>query len=159
MLHGAREIHRWTRSLFCSALTRGAPSHASFRGSEGTAASTRPGNAMSMDTLRHLKIATGVVKRTTRELLMYKQETSAEAEKLRQMKDAGVDEHDVSHQESVLRESEMMTPETSKRLKDAMATLETLVSNFVAPEGSEGSATQLHAQAVEALEAAKAAVA
>lgn len=32
-------------------------------------------------------------------------------------------------------------------------------SNFVAPEGSEGSATQLHAQAVEALEAAKAAVA
>lgn len=45
-----------------------------------------------MDTLRHLKIATGVVKRTTRELLMYKQETSAEAEKLRQMKDAGVGE-------------------------------------------------------------------
>jgi len=50
----------------------------------------------SADDLRQLKIQTGVVKRTTKELTMYKKESATEATKLQQMKDAGVGEAPLS---------------------------------------------------------------
>ncbi|CAG9460159.1 unnamed protein product [Pedinophyceae sp. YPF-701] len=90
-----------------------------------------------MAATRELKIKTGVVKRTHKELGLYKKESEREAGKLETMKGQGADEHDVRHQENVLHESKMMIPETEQRLKTGVAELDACLGDFDAADEQE----------------------
>ncbi|CAH1737042.1 tubulin-specific chaperone A [Aphis gossypii] len=79
--------------------------------------------------IKTLKIKTGVVKRLTKEKLMYIQETEQQREKVQKLKEAGIDESTFKKQEEVLRESQMMIPDTQRRLKAAFEDLKSVVAD------------------------------
>ncbi|XP_008178244.1 tubulin-specific chaperone A [Acyrthosiphon pisum] len=79
--------------------------------------------------IKTLKIKTGVVKRLTKEKLMYIQETDQQQEKVEKLKKAGIDENTLKKQEEVLRESQMMIPDTQRRLKAAFEELKSIVAD------------------------------
>ncbi|KAF0760576.1 tubulin-specific chaperone A [Aphis craccivora] len=79
--------------------------------------------------IKTLKIKTGVVKRLTKEKLMYIQETEQQLEKVQKLKEAGIDESTFKKQEEVLRESQMMIPDTQRRLKAAFEDLKSVVAD------------------------------
>jgi len=79
--------------------------------------------------IKTLKIKTGVVKRLTKEKLMYIQETEQQQEKVQKLKEAGIDESTFKKQEEVLRESQMMIPDTQRRLKAAFEDLKSVVAD------------------------------
>jgi len=76
-----------------------------------------------------LKIKTGVVKRLTKEKLMYIKETDQQREKVEKLKVSGIDESTFKKQEEVLRESQMMIPDTQRRLKAAFLDLKSVIAD------------------------------
>ena len=111
------------------------------------------------ETLRQLKIKTGVVRRLKKELGMYAKELEGEKSRVQQMKDAGADPFDVKQavrrcgpgrrgpltltglrrclpplsQEQVMAESAMMVPDCKQRLETALGDLHGLVVRRRAP--------------------------
>ncbi|RUS21497.1 tubulin binding cofactor A [Endogone sp. FLAS-F59071] len=76
-----------------------------------------------MSAVRDLKIKTGVVKRTHKELLFYVKEAAYQQQRIDKIVAAGADEHDVRKQKEVLEETTTMMPDVKKRLADAYKTL------------------------------------
>eukprot|EP00899_Mesostigma_viride_P027008 jgi/Mesvir1/7492/Mv19252-RA.1 len=76
-----------------------------------------------MATLKAFKIKLGTLKRTHKELMMYEKEVKAEQEKLERLQAAGADSHDIKQQEGVLAESNMMVPDTRRRLEVALGAM------------------------------------
>lgn len=72
---------------------------------------------------KYLKIQTGVVKRILKEKSMYEKEVKQVEDRIQKMKNEGKDEYDVRKMGEVLAESEMMVPETAKRLQTAFEDL------------------------------------
>ncbi|XKL66700.1 hypothetical protein PGB90_010120 [Kerria lacca] len=68
---------------------------------------------------KNLKIKTGILKRLTKEKLMYEEEVSALQEKLQMYKNEGKDEYFIKKQTEVLKEANMMVPDTIRRLQRA----------------------------------------
>ena len=69
------------------------------------------------------------------------------------------DEHDIRHQENMLKESEMMVPETKKRLENAVGDLETVLAKVDVGKWAEGTNEQkIITEATEILQAAQAAM-
>ncbi|VVC30038.1 Tubulin binding cofactor A [Cinara cedri] len=79
--------------------------------------------------IKTLKIKTGVVKRLTKEKLMYIKETDQQLEKVKKLKESGSDESVIKKQEEVLRESQMMIPDTQRRLKAAFDDLKSVIAD------------------------------
>jgi tubulin-specific chaperone A len=79
---------------------------------------------------KQIKIQTGVVKRITKEKLMYEKEVKLTEDRIQRMKDEGKDEYDIKKMGEVLQESEMMVPETLKRLQTAWEDLKNKLEVF-----------------------------
>jgi len=87
--------------------------------------------------IRTIRIKTGVVKRLSKEVLMYEKEAGAQKEKIENMKRNGEDEYDIRKQEEVLQESLMMIPDCQKRLYLAHEELKGLLESETDLVGTE----------------------
>ncbi|XP_039966414.1 tubulin-specific chaperone A [Bactrocera neohumeralis] len=78
--------------------------------------------------LRQLTIKTGVVKRLTKEKTVCEKEVVTEQNRLERFKGEGADEHVLKKQEEVIAECLMMLPDTLRRLRKELETLEKFLS-------------------------------
>ena len=83
--------------------------------------------------LKKLSILVGVVKRTQKELEAYHKELSDQKAKVEKMRATGADEYDIKKQVEVQGESEMMIPDTMRRLAKGVEDL----AGFVAQNAGE----------------------
>ncbi|CAH3109574.1 unnamed protein product [Porites lobata] len=81
-----------------------------------------------MDPKRQLKIKTGVLKRSSKEKVMYEKEVVDQTAKVEKMKEEKKDEHDIKKQIEVLEESKVMIPDCKRRIKTAYLDLQELVT-------------------------------
>ncbi|KAM4054223.1 tubulin-specific chaperone A [Anomaloglossus baeobatrachus] len=79
--------------------------------------------------LRQIKIKTGVVKRLSKEKLMYEKEAKQQEEKIERMKSEGGDEYVIKKQTEILQESRMMIPDCHRRLEAAHTDLTQVLEN------------------------------
>ena len=75
--------------------------------------------ADNKESLRALKIKTGIMTRVKKELAMYRQEVETEGAKLEKMKAEGRDPFDIKQQDQVLGESSMMIGDCKTRMENA----------------------------------------
>ncbi|XP_018801427.1 PREDICTED: tubulin-specific chaperone A [Bactrocera latifrons] len=78
--------------------------------------------------LRQLTIKTGVVKRLAKEKTVCEKEVVTEQNRLERFKGEGADEHVLKKQEEVIAECVMMLPDTLRRLRKELETLEKFLS-------------------------------
>ncbi|WWC62409.1 uncharacterized protein I303_105005 [Kwoniella dejecticola CBS 10117] len=88
----------------------------------------------SAQSLKQLKIKTGVVKRLHKEESVYAQEVVDQKKVVHKLKDAEAEGADIRAAERVLKDSEMMVPRTRGQLEEAVQSLDDLVT---ALEGEE----------------------
>ncbi|XP_011179314.1 tubulin-specific chaperone A isoform X2 [Zeugodacus cucurbitae] len=81
--------------------------------------------------LRQLTIKTGVVKRLTKEKTVCEKEVVTEQNRLERFKSEGADEHVLKKQEEVIAECVMMLPDTLRRLRKELETLEKFLTEEV----------------------------
>lgn len=81
--------------------------------------------------LRQLTIKTGVVKRLTKEKTVCEKEVVTEQNRLARFKSEGADEHVLKKQEEVIAECVMMLPDTLRRLRKELETLEKFLTEEV----------------------------
>ncbi|XP_065211166.1 tubulin-specific chaperone A [Planococcus citri] len=87
---------------------------------------------------KNLKIKTGILRRLTKEKIMYEQEATSLQEKLKTYKDEGRDEYFIKKQHEVLKEANMMVPDTLRRLHKAFDDLKMTVEGATdVPKESE----------------------
>lgn len=79
--------------------------------------------------IRQLKIKTGVVKRLTKEKVVYEKEVDEQRAYIEKLKRDGKDEYDIRKQEEVLQEALMMVPDCQRRLVKAFDDLKNIVDN------------------------------
>ncbi|WVQ80547.1 hypothetical protein IAT38_002652 [Cryptococcus sp. DSM 104549] len=84
--------------------------------------------------VRQLKIKTGVVKRYHKEEAVYRDEVVSQKKIVEQYKAEGKDGADIRAAERVLKDSEMMVPKTRQALQDAYQALEDLVGALASEE-------------------------
>ncbi|XP_067057317.1 tubulin-specific chaperone A-like isoform X2 [Acropora muricata] len=85
--------------------------------------------ASASDPKRQLHIKTGVLKRLSKEKVMYEKEVVDQSAKIDKMKAENKDEHDIKKQIEVLEESKIMIPDCKRRIKSAYNDLQTLVNS------------------------------
>ncbi|XP_017294077.1 tubulin-specific chaperone A [Kryptolebias marmoratus] len=78
---------------------------------------------MADQTIRQIKIKTGIVKRLAKEEVAYKTEAKQQEEKIERLKAEGGDDYVIKKQMEVLQESRMMIPDCRRRLAIAHADL------------------------------------
>lgn len=100
--------------------------------------------------IKTLKIKTGVVKRLTKEKLVYEKEAEQQKLRVEKLKEAGKDDYDIRKQEEVLQESLMMVPDCQRRLNTAYEDLKKVID-----EELDLTETTEYSQAKEILEAAE----
>lgn len=106
---------------------------------------------MVPEAVKRLGILSGVVRRTSKELEAYHQEVTDQKAKVEKMRATGVDEHSIKKQVEVLGESEMMIPDTMRRLAKGVEDLAGFVAQNAAEPSLQG--TEALAQAKELLAA------
>ncbi|XP_075711002.1 tubulin-specific chaperone A [Rhinoderma darwinii] len=79
--------------------------------------------------VRQIKIKTGVVKRLSKEKLMYEKEAKQQEEKVERLKREAGDEYVIKKQIEVLQESLMMVPDCHRRLEAAHTDLAQVLDN------------------------------
>ncbi|WVQ65933.1 uncharacterized protein L199_004111 [Kwoniella botswanensis] len=109
----------------------------------------------SAQSLKQLKIKTGVVKRLHREESIYVQEVVDQKRVIEKLKDNGADGADIRAAERVLRDSEMMIPRTKSQLEEAVQALDDLVTALQSEDSINGSVE--YKDAVEQLKQVQAA--
>lgn len=77
--------------------------------------------------LKTIKIKTGVVKRLTKEKVVYEREVETQQQRIERFKKEGKDEYDIRKQEEVLQECLMMVPDCQRRLLKAYDELKQIV--------------------------------
>lgn len=90
---------------------------------------------MLPESVKKLKVLLGVVTRTSKELESYHKELSGQKAKVERMRASGGDEYDIKKQVEVQGESEMMIPDTMRRLAKGVEDLQ----GFVAQSGGDAS--------------------
>ncbi|KAJ3300079.1 hypothetical protein HK104_004801 [Borealophlyctis nickersoniae] len=100
--------------------------------------------------LRDLKIKTGVVKRTAKELAAYRKEAEKQQERINKLIADGADDADIKKQNEVLEETNQMFPDCNRRLVAAHKELTDLVAAITkgTDEGAKASEELMAAQAV-----------
>merc|ERR1712176_1001404 len=96
----------------------------------------------AVDNKRQLKIKTGVVKRLSKELVMYEKEVTDGEAKLVQMEEANKDPYDIKKYKEVVAESRAMVPDCRNRLKKAVQDLDILLEDTSLSEEAEFKAAQ-----------------
>ncbi|WWD04712.1 hypothetical protein V865_002783 [Kwoniella europaea PYCC6329] len=109
----------------------------------------------SAQSLKQLKIKTGVVKRLHKEESIYAQEVVDQKRVIEKLKEDGADGADIRAAERVLRDSEMMIPRTKSQLEEAVQALDDLVNALQSEEAISSSAE--YKAAVEQLKQVRAA--
>lgn len=84
---------------------------------------------MSDPRLRQLTIKTGVVKRLSKEKVVYEKEVVTQQNRIDKLKASGSDDHVLRKQEEVLQESMMMIPDCQRRLAKAYEELTEMIKN------------------------------
>ncbi|XP_058058119.1 tubulin-specific chaperone A [Anopheles bellator] len=82
---------------------------------------------MSDPRLRQLTIKTGVVKRLSKEKVVYEKEVVTQQNRIEKLKAAGSDDHVLRKQDEVLQESMMMIPDCQRRLAKAHQELSEMI--------------------------------
>lgn len=65
--------------------------------------------------IRQITIKTGIVKRLTKEKIVYEKEAKSQENRVEKLRAAGDDEYMLKKQEEVLRECLMMVPDCQRR--------------------------------------------
>ncbi|ORX50690.1 hypothetical protein BCR36DRAFT_583273 [Piromyces finnis] len=81
----------------------------------------------STATVRNLKIKTGVVKRLGKEVISYQKEYEQQQARIDKLIAQNADEHDINKQKEVLEETNVMIPDSKRRLNVAYKELTDLV--------------------------------
>ena len=79
---------------------------------------------------KQLRIKTGVCQRTYKEYLSYREEEKREQEVLEKMKSESTDEFMIRQQTNVVKESQMMIPDSKQRLRVALDELSNLIDSL-----------------------------
>ena len=103
--------------------------------------------------LKALRIATGIVKRTAKDITYDEKECAQKREKLEKMRADGADSHDISKQEEMLVESTTSLARSQEKIVGARAELSALVEQ--SSGDAEATASPLYAAALEVLESSK----
>ncbi|WWC70616.1 uncharacterized protein I206_104567 [Kwoniella pini CBS 10737] len=93
----------------------------------------------SAQSIKQLKIKTGVVKRLHKEESVYVKEVVDQKKVVKKMKDENAEGADIRAAERVLRDSEMMVPRTRKQLEEAVQSLDDLVTALQGEESISSS--------------------
>ncbi|KAK6908341.1 co-chaperone [Kwoniella mangroviensis CBS 10435] len=109
----------------------------------------------SAQSLKQLKIKTGVVKRLHKEESIYTQEVVDQKKVIEKLKANDADGADIRAAERVLRDSEMMIPRTKSQLEEAVQALDDLVNALQSEDAISSSAE--YKDAVEQLKQVQAA--
>ena len=109
--------------------------------------STGP-RAVVPEALKRLTILTGVVRRTQKELEAYHKELADQKAKVAAMRAGGGDEYDIKKQVEVQGESEMMIPDTMRRLAKGVEDLAGFVAQNAAEPALAGSEALAGARAL-----------
>ena len=88
------------------------------------------GTDLDKNTLRQLKIKTGIVSRISKEITSYQEEAEIQQKRLERMKTEGQDEYDIMKMGLVVQESLMMVPHCVKKLVTANADLENFLETL-----------------------------
>ncbi|KAG4087373.1 tubulin binding cofactor A [Neocallimastix lanati (nom. inval.)] len=81
----------------------------------------------SAPTVRNLKIKTGVVKRLGKEVIYYQKEYDQQQARIDKLIAENADIHDINKQKEVLEETNVMIPDSKRRLNVAYKELSDLV--------------------------------
>lgn len=87
--------------------------------------------------IRTIKIKTGVVKRLTKEKIVYEREAEAQKVRIEKLKEQGKDEYDLKKQDEVMNECLMMIPDCQRRLLVAYDDLKNILDTEKDLEQSE----------------------
>ncbi|WWC88815.1 uncharacterized protein L201_003728 [Kwoniella dendrophila CBS 6074] len=90
--------------------------------------------------IKQLKIKTGVVKRLHKEESSYVKEVEDQKKVVSKLKEDGADGADIRAAERVLKDSEMMVPRTRKQLEEAVQSLDDLINALQAEESISSTA-------------------
>lgn len=88
------------------------------------------GTDLDKNTLRQLKIKTGIVSRISKDISSYQEEAGIQQKRLERMKREGQDEYDIMKMGLVVQESLMMVPYCVKKLVTANADLENFLETL-----------------------------
>ena len=88
------------------------------------------GTNLDKNTLRQLKIKTGIVSRISKDISSYQEEAEIQQKRLERMKREGQDEYDIMKMGLVVQESLMMVPHCVKKLVTANADLENFLETL-----------------------------
>ncbi|XP_052869027.1 tubulin-specific chaperone A [Anopheles cruzii] len=105
---------------------------------------------MSDPRLRQLTIKTGVVKRLSKEKVVYEKEVVTQQNRIEKLKAGGSDDYVLRKQDEVLQESMMMIPDCQRRLAKAHQELSEMIR-----DEEELKETQQYQAAVAVLEESK----
>lgn len=89
---------------------------------------------------KQCRVKTGVVTRLQKELDRYRADASTQSSKIDAMRVRGADEYDVKQQVEVLNETEIMIPDSLRRLERALAELRDFIASNGEDAGLAGSA-------------------
>ena len=92
---------------------------------------------LDKNTLRQLRIKTGIVSRISKDISSYQDEAEIQQQRLERMRREGQDEYDIMKMGQVVQESLMMVPHCVKKLVTANADLEDFLETL--PECDENS--------------------
>jgi len=86
--------------------------------------------------LKSVKIKVGVVRRYTKEKLSYEKEVKMQEDKIKKFEEEGKDEYFMKQQVNSLKESQLMIPDTQRRLLQAYNELKDMISDIKDPANS-----------------------
>ncbi|PNF35917.1 Tubulin-specific chaperone A [Cryptotermes secundus] len=87
--------------------------------------------------IKTLRIKTGIVKRLTKEKVMYEKDADKQRQRIQKLKDEGKDEHDIRNKDEVLWESLSMVTYCQRQLVKAFDELKILLETEAALSESE----------------------
>ena len=90
---------------------------------------------LSKNSLRQLRIKTGIVSRISKDISSYQDEAGIQQQRLERMKKEGQDEYDIMKMGLVVQESLMMVPHCVKKLVSANADLENFLETLPECDG------------------------
>ena len=85
---------------------------------------------MEGDSVKKLRIKSGIVKRLIRDYRSYEAEVQKDRERINQYKESGSSDESLRRQEEVLEETIRMIPDTRRRLVEAYNTLKDLMKDL-----------------------------
>lgn len=103
---------------------------------------------MDIETKKSLKIKTGILKRSIKELHSYELEAVKDRERMEKLVDENCSESSVKKQEEVLKETILMIPNSRNRLTQALIILEEYLNGLESNEEIKETAEWIEAKTI-----------